>query len=162
MDSVDVWVGALAEDNVKRAMVGELIYHGNNVMLGYAENIKDLEKGDVNKKKLFTGDLAKRDKKGFYYITGRKNRYIKIFGLRFNLDEIEQQIKDQGINCACFGKDDNLKVFITNSNNKEILIKYFTANLDINKSALFIRVIAKIPRNQDGKILYSNLENLKN
>ena len=145
----------IKENNVS----GELIYKGNNVMLGYAENIKDLKKGKVNKGKLLTGDLAMRDKDGFYYITGRKNRYLKMFGLRLSLDEIEQQIKDQGTDCACLGKEDNLAIFITNSNKKEVINKYFLENLGINKSGFTINIIQKIPRNQDGKILYSNLEN---
>ena len=145
----------------KNNSVGELIYKGDNVMLGYAKNIKDLKKGDINKKKIFTGDLATKDKDGFYYITGRKSRYIKMFGLRLSLDEIEQEVKNQSIDCACLGKDDNLRVFITNPNKKEFLVKYFSKNLAINKSNLSINIISKIPRNQDGKILYPNLENFK-
>ena len=89
----------------KNNAVGELIYEGNNVMLGYAEKIEDLKKENFNNNKLFTGDFAKRDKDGFYYITGRKNRYLKMFGLRINLDEVEQQIKSQNIDSACLGKD---------------------------------------------------------
>ena len=144
------------ENNV----VGELIYEGNNVMLGYAEKIKDLRKQKIDKKKLHTGDLARRDEDGFYYITGRKNRYLKMFGLRINLDEIEQQIKSSGIDAACFGSDDNLNIFITNSRKRNFIIKFLTQNLGINKSFLSINIVKKIPRNQDGKILYSNLKNL--
>ncbi len=144
------------ENNV----VGELIYEGNNVMLGYAEKIKDLGKQNTNKKKLHTGDLARRDKDGFYYITGRKNRYLKMFGLRINLDEIEQQIKSSSIDAACFGSDDNLNIFITNSRKKNFITKFLTQNLGINRSSLSINIVKKIPRNQDGKILYSNLKNL--
>ena len=144
------------ENNV----VGELIYEGNNVMLGYAEKIKDLGKQNINKKKLHTGDLARRDEDGFYYITGRKNRYLKMFGLRINLDEIEQQIKSSGFNVACFGSDDNLNIFITNSRKRNFITKFLTQNLGINKSFLSINIVKKIPRNQDGKILYSNLKNL--
>ena len=128
-------------------------------MLGYAEKIKDLDKKNANKKKLFTGDLAKKDKDGFYYITGRKTRYLKMFGLRVSLDEIEQQIKVKGIiDCACLGKDDNLIIFITNANKKEYLVKYFAQNLGIKPSNILIRVVSQIPRNQNGKVLYSNLK----
>ena len=144
----------------KHSKVGELIYEGNNVMLGYAEKIEDLIKKNFNKKKLFTGDLAKRDKDGFYYITGRKNRYLKMFGLRINLDEVEQQIKSQNIDSACLGKDDNLKVIITSSHKKSFVTNFVTQNLGINKSHVSIGIVKKIPKNQDGKTLYSDLQNL--
>ena len=129
-------------------------------MLGYAEKIEDLKKEDFNKKKLFTGDLAKRDRDGFYYITGRKNRYLKMFGIRINLDEVEQLVKSHGIDSACSGKDDDLKIFITNSHKRNFITKFLTKNLRINKSYLSINIVQKIPRNQDGKILYSDLQNL--
>ena len=72
---------------------GEIVFFGKNVSLGYAESIKDLYKGDINKKKLFTGDLGMRNKEGFYFLTGRKNRFIKISGFRINLEDIEKFLK---------------------------------------------------------------------
>ena len=56
----------------KKNKVGEIMINGNNVCLGYAKNFKDLYKGDINKKKLLTGDLAYLDEKNFVNITGRK------------------------------------------------------------------------------------------
>jgi acyl-coenzyme A synthetase/AMP-(fatty) acid ligase len=129
-------------------------------MLGYAENINDLQKENSSNKKLFTGDLAKRDKDGFYYITGRKNRYIKILGSRLSLDEIEQQVKTMGFECVCMGKEDNLQAFITNVSKKKFLENYFSKNFSINKTNLSINIVSKIPKNQDGKILYSKLKNI--
>lgn len=49
---------------------GELVYTGANVSLGYAECREDLAKGDENSGVLYTGDIARRDEDGFYYITG--------------------------------------------------------------------------------------------
>ena len=92
---------------------GELTYYGDNVTLGYAENRSDLIKGDENHGVLHTGDLAQRDNDGFYYIVGRKNRYLKMFGNRINLDEIEQLILSEEIECACSGVDDSLIIFFT-------------------------------------------------
>jgi acyl-CoA synthetase (AMP-forming)/AMP-acid ligase II len=57
----------LEGDNV----VGELVYKGRNVSMGYAITCEDLAKGDENNGILKTGDLAKRDKDNFYYIVGR-------------------------------------------------------------------------------------------
>ena len=56
---------------------GELIYVGPNVCMGYAECIEDLAKGDERHGRLVTGDMAKRDEEGFYYIVGRKKRFLK-------------------------------------------------------------------------------------
>ena len=39
--------------------------------MGYAESIADLAKGDENNGVLHTGDVARRDNDGYYYITGR-------------------------------------------------------------------------------------------
>src|SRR5690606_17557668 len=50
--------------------VGELVYRGPNVMLGYAEARADLARGpEVDL--LHTGDLAVRDRQGLYRIVGR-------------------------------------------------------------------------------------------
>ena len=70
---------SLIDDNGNKIMdeniTGELIYKGANVTLGYAESRSDLIKGDENHGVLFTGDMAKRDKDGFYYIVGRKKGF---------------------------------------------------------------------------------------
>ena len=83
----------------KNYQVGELVYQGKNVMLGYANNIQDLRKSK-KLKLLFTGDLGYKDKDGFYFISGRKNRIIKMNGLRYSLDEIEKELNQIGYNCA--------------------------------------------------------------
>ena len=57
--------------------------------MGYALNRDDLTKGDEFCGEYHTGDIAKRDAEGFYYIIGRKGRFLKLFGLRVSLDETE-------------------------------------------------------------------------
>ena len=75
--------------------MGELVYQGENVTMGYAESYFDLQKGDENDGLLHTGDLGMRDEDGFYYITGRLNRFLKMYGNRINLDEIEDILNKQ-------------------------------------------------------------------
>ena len=53
----------------------ELIFSGENVCLGYAKNLNDLKKGDVNKGKIKTGDLGFKDNENFYFLTGRKKEF---------------------------------------------------------------------------------------
>lgn len=143
--------------------VGELVYRGDNVTLGYAECGEDLIKGDERKGCLFTGDMAQRDSDGFYYIVGRKKRFLKIFGNRVNLDEIERMIKTNynNVECACSGIDDQMYIYVTNVNNEDCIqeIKDFVSNkTNINKSAFIVKGVSVIPKNEAGKILYSKLD----
>jgi len=137
---------------------GELVYQGDNVSLGYAESWTDLAKGDENKGVLYTGDMAKRDADGFFYIVGRKKRFLKMFGLRVNLNEIEQILHSAGYDCACTGTDDNLRIYLTQPEAKTNLKAYLTKVTGLHTSAFKLLDIEKIPRNDAGKILYANLE----
>lgn len=71
------------------AHAGEIVYHGPNVMMGYAERAEDLALGDQLGGVLATGDVGELDADGYLTITGRLKRIIKIAGLRVSLDEIE-------------------------------------------------------------------------
>lgn len=142
--------------------IGELLYKGPNVALGYAECAEDLAKGDEWHGVLATGDMAKRDEEGYYYIVGRKKRFLKMFGNRVNLDEIERLIKAEfaNIDCACVGKDDNMVIYATHMNEKEQqdIKKYISYKTKLNKAAFKIINVDNIPKNEAGKILYSKLE----
>ncbi len=143
--------------------VGELMYRGENVTLGYAQNGDDLITGDERHGVLATGDMAKRDTDGFYYIVGRKKRFLKIFGNRVNLDEMESMLKGafQNIECACGGTDDRLKVYVVPKSldeNPEDLRRYLMEKLRLHISALHIAEVPEIPKNDSGKILYAQLE----
>jgi len=140
--------------------VGELVYVGENVTLGYAEKGEDLAKGDERFGKLVTGDMAKFDKDGFYYIVGRKKRFLKIYGNRVNLDETERLIKAKftEFECACAGVDDHMDIFVTNIDYKNELINFIAEKTGINRAAFSVKYIEEIPKNEAGKILYKNLE----
>ena len=71
---------------------GEMVYLGKNVTLGYAYMLSDLQKKDERNGVLKTGDIAIRDEDGFYYIVGRISRFLKLYGTRVGLDEMEQLI----------------------------------------------------------------------
>lgn len=147
---------------IKNAHIeGELIYNGKNVMMGYANNKNDLKEGNNLKGVLHTGDIAFFDDKGFFFITGRKNRYTKIQGLRINLDDITQFLLKKNINGVAIGND--LQICIASTNNldekmkKNILKKY-----KLHHSVLRFMHIDEIPKNSSGKILYKEIEEIFN
>ena len=139
-------------------IVGELVYKGDNVTLGYAKSREDLSKGDENDGVLKTGDMAKRDADGFYYIVGRKKRFLKLFGNRINLDEIDQLIKGLGFDCVCSGEDDQLRIYTNDMENHEKIKGLVAKRTNIHPSAFEVSYIENIPRNDAGKILYSVLK----
>ena len=146
--------GSIINDHEKE---GELVYKGKNVSMGYAICGEDLSKNDENNGTLVTGDLAKRDSDGFYYIVGRKKRFIKLYGNRVNLDEAERLIKNIVHDCACTGKDDKMIVYITNKELLNDTKSFISKKIGINFRAFEIRVINKIPKNTSGKTIYSKL-----
>ena len=122
---------------------GELVYEGENVSLGYAKDCYDLAKDDVNKGVLETGDMAKMDSDDYYYITGRKKRFLKLFGNRVSLDEIEQKINEAGYNCACVGVDDQMKIYTTEKSNIEKIKNYIGKYFEIYSGDITYSDISK-------------------
>ena len=139
---------------------GELIYYGANVSMGYAECAEDLFKGDENQGRLATGDIARRDDDDFYYITGRKKRFVKIWGNRCNLDQIEQLVKTLTTPCACVGVDDLVTIFVTSENLEQDIKQVLTAKTGLNSRAFDVRIIDAIPVTESGKIDYATLKNI--
>jgi acyl-CoA synthetase (AMP-forming)/AMP-acid ligase II len=89
--------------------VGELVYSGPNVMLGYATSPQDLALGRTVDR-LRTGDLARRNAAGLYEIVGRRSRIAKVFGLRIDLSRVEEQVAARGTSICCAVRDDALVV----------------------------------------------------
>lgn len=139
---------------------GELIFEGPNVCMGYAECIEDLAKGDENHGLLHTGDVARRDSDGFYYITGRMKRFVKIWGNRCNLDATEQLVKSITTNCACVGVDDKITVFVTQEGLEEKIKAYLSEKTGLHVKAFAVKVIDKIPTLQSGKLNYQALQKM--
>lgn len=138
---------------------GELIYHGDNVSMGYSYSIEDLIKGDENGGILATGDIGRKDNDGFYFIVGRKKRFIKLFGNRINLDEIEQLLNNQKMDCACVGNDDRLIIFTTQKNHENKITNYVSETLKIHHRSFVIQYVSDLPRDTSGKLLYTKLNN---
>ncbi len=137
---------------------GELVYEGPNVTLGYAESAEDLLKGDERKGILRTGDIAKMDEDGFFYITGRKSRFLKLTGHRVSLDECEKLVTARfGNQCACTGDDTKLCVHICGEFDQNEVIDYISSVTKMNTCMICVMELDKIPRSSTGKVLYSQL-----
>lgn len=93
------------------AGVGEVVYRGPNVMMGYAEQPPDLARG-AELDELMTGDLGRIDEHGLLEIVGRSSRFAKLFGLRIDLARIEQQLADRGVAAMCASDDARLVVAV--------------------------------------------------
>ena len=141
--------------------VGELGYAGKNVSLGYAEEAKDLAKGDENNGVLLTGDMAKVDEDGFYWLVGRKKRFLKIFGNRINLDETEDIVKTRfcDVDLACSGVDDKIHVYVTDNKIVDDIRQYLSDKMGLNHIAITVKYIKEIPKNESGKTAYKDLDN---
>ena len=140
---------------------GELIYDGPNVTMGYAVDRRSLMTGDENHGRLATGDLAYRDDDGFYYIAGRKKRFIKLLGNRISLDETEELLNQAfpETEFVCAGTDEQMKVFCTGDiGDEKAIISYLSDKLHLFYKNFSVRKIKKIPRNTSGKVLYEQLE----
>ncbi|WP_047979890.1 AMP-binding protein [Ornithinibacillus contaminans] len=139
----------------------ELIYTGQNVMMGYAESKEDLEKEDECHGLLYTGDKAKVDQDGYYYITGRMKRFVKLFGLRINLDDIERKLESitrQAV--ACIGNDDRLLVAVETEDTVSDIKECLEKNYKLHKSAYKIYVVESIPRLANGKTDYRSIKDV--
>lgn len=139
---------------------GELVFEGPGVCMGYAECPEDLEKGDENNGVLHTGDIAHFDKEGFFYITGRMKRFVKVWGNRCNLDATEQLVKSITTACACVGIDDKITVFVVEEGLEDRIKSHLALKTGLFLSAFDVRVIGDIPKKDTGKIDYPALQKL--
>ncbi len=136
---------------------GELVYRGPNVMLGYAEGEADLARGDELEGKLITGDIARFDEEGYFYITGRKKRFVKIYGNRVNLDEIEHHLKAAGYSSVCGGRDDLLCIATTDHGKADEIKSIVTKTYGFHHTAVKVIEVDEILKSSSGKIQYEQI-----
>ncbi|WP_246149492.1 AMP-binding protein [Nonomuraea turkmeniaca] len=138
---------------------GEVVYHGPNVMMGYAETAADLARGDDLGGVLHTGDLGRLDSDGFLSITGRLKRIAKIFGVRVNLDDVERLLRGSGPVAATSG-DDRVTVWAEGLDAAGCagLARRLGAELRVHWSGFDVRGVDRLPLLATGKIDYRALE----
>lgn len=134
---------------------GELVYRGPNVMLGYATRAADLALGRTVSE-LHTGDLARRTPEGLYELVGRKSRFLKLFGLRVDLDQVERVLAAEHIEAACTGSDQALVVAVqgvssASSARPAELIRH---RFGLPAGSIRVHRVNRFPRLPNGKLDY--------
>lgn len=138
--------------------VGEVIYEGPNVMMGYAESAADLARGDELRGSLRTGDLGRLDADGFLFLTGRLKRFVKPFGLRIALDELEAFVAAGGP-VAATGTDRLITLHVEAGRvDADDLPDTLAQRYKLPRTLFEIRFVASLPRTSNGKVDYQALE----
>jgi len=136
--------------------VGELVYRGDNVMLGYAETDVDLATG-ATIDELATGDLARyRPDDGVFAVVGRRSRFVKPFGLRIDLDVVEREVTERFGPAAVTGDDDRIVVAAPAADPSAVAAT--VARLTkLPAARVLVDADRPIPRTTTGKVAYDEL-----
>ncbi len=132
--------------------VGEIFYKGKNVFMGYSLSYKDLSKNYKKNKVLETGDLARVDKDGYFFLVGRKEREIKISGLRVNLDELSDIMENKKIKCCFVKKDEKIYIFTISKQSDSYILEKLYTETKLNKNFFIVRKVKSFPLNKRKKI----------
>lgn len=147
--------GHLRVDDPDAHGVGELVYSGPNVMLGYAHTRADLALGRTVHE-LRTGDLGRRRTDGLFQVTGRRSRFVKPFGVRVDLDAIEALLAGEGLTAAVIGDDAHLVVAVERpedgSDPAARARALVTARLHLPDAMVAVRAVDGLPRRSNGKL----------
>ncbi|MBB6505237.1 acyl-CoA synthetase (AMP-forming)/AMP-acid ligase II [Sphingomonas endophytica] len=140
---------------------GEVVFHGPNVMMGYAECRADLARGDELGGTLRTGDVGYLDDAGRLHLTGRVKRFGKVYGLRVNLDDVEM-VANGVCDSAVTQEGEALVVSYAHDGDDEAvrqtMIGRLTDRFTVTLTAYRFRRLATVPRTPRGKVDYKALE----
>ncbi|NJS37729.1 MAG: AMP-binding protein [Rhodobacteraceae bacterium] len=129
---------------------GELVYEGPNVMMGYATTRADFQLGQ-GVTRLHTGDVAERTDAGFFRIVGRMKRFVKLYGLRISLDQIEAFLVNRGVSAHAVAVDDTLVILHQDPERLADLPATLADTYGLPPSAFHVAHIAEVPRLSSGK-----------
>ncbi|MCM1244956.1 MAG: AMP-binding protein [Roseburia sp.] len=141
---------------------GQLIYEGPNVMMGYAVDVRDLISGNEQHGKLCTGDIGYSDEEGDFYVTGRMNRFTKIYGKRINLDDVEQNLCEKmGCQAVCITRGDEIVLLHEGGKDAEMAgIRELWERYGIGRKNIIPVKTGQIPHAASGKVDYKAAEKL--
>jgi acyl-CoA synthetase (AMP-forming)/AMP-acid ligase II len=145
--------------------VGEIVYAGPNVMLGYAHSPADLARGRTVAE-LHTGDLGRLRPDGLFQVTGRRSRFVKPFGIRVDLDATETLLAEEGLPAAVTGDDTRLVIAVEHPDagrgplatagvEHDLVARTretVTGRLHLPDAVVVVVVVEALPRRANGKL----------
>ncbi|WP_416828684.1 fatty acid--CoA ligase family protein [Ectobacillus polymachus] len=154
-------VNELGEE-VPLGEVGELIVRGPNVMKEYYKMPEETA-ATIRDGWLYTGDLARMDEEGYFYIVDRKKDLVLVGGYNVYPREIEEVLYKHeavseaiviGVPDESYGEVAKAYVVMNEcSASEEELIHYCSAHLAKYKVPSSITFLEELPKNTTGKIL---------
>jgi len=133
--------------------VGELVYRGPNVMLGYATTDADLALG-ATLTELPTGDIGRfHADDGVFEIVGRRSRFAKPFGVRVDLDVLERELGRTYAEVAVGGDDERL-VVVAPGASAAVVSRRVSESIGLPGSLIAVDTTGPVPRTERGKIDY--------
>ena len=140
---------------------GELVYHGANVMLGYAQRPEDLSLGAAVAE-LRTGDIARCTPDGLYEIIGRSTRFVKLFGLRIDLDRLQAALAERGVTVLCTEDGETLAVAALDTGRTTAgdVRQLIATVAGVPVGVVRVAIVRELPRLVSGKPDYAALPTL--
>jgi long-chain acyl-CoA synthetase len=146
--------------------VGNLMAKGDNVCGGYFDAPEETDR-ILRDDWLWTGDLARRDSDGVFFLAGRVRTMLKISGHRFSPEEVEERLlQHQAVReaCAVAAPDEvmgqSLAAFIVLDAPVDVstLRRFCAEKLASFKVPKSFVVLSALPRSGAGKVLRAELE----
>jgi long-chain acyl-CoA synthetase len=167
-----------AETDVPVGEVGELLMAGPNVMIGYhgmPTETKNVLRDHKGKTWLHTGDIARMDENGYFYIVDRKKDMALIGGYNVYPTEIEEALKghpavlEVGVAAVPHPEKEGqeaIKAWVVRKPGVEVtseeLIKFCQDKLAPYAVPRRIAFIAELPKTTVGKTLRRELIQMEN
>ncbi|GEP40267.1 AMP-dependent synthetase [Nocardioides psychrotolerans] len=130
--------------------IGELVYEGPNVMLGYAHDPADLARG-ATLTRLRTGDLGRLAADGLFEVVGRRSRFAKVLGLRLDLDRVERLLEDQGLVARLVADDAVICAFVDRPRVQTRVREALAEITTLPPGALRVERLGSLPLTSTGK-----------
>ena len=170
----EAWIEDESGNRLGPKEVGQLVIRGSHVMQGYwgdpQESAKRYRSGDYpGDRLLYTGDLFRMDREGFFYFVARTDEIIKSRGEKIAPKEVENVLyRLPGVaEAAVVGVPDKLlgqaiKAIVVPSRHHQLtkkkVLRHCARHLEIYMVPQYVELVSSLPKTLSGKIQKSALE----